>query len=166
MSRGFYPAGHRGRISPRCSHHTSRPLSAPNNPTLTNAPDSAAKPDATLSHNPAGDDRLSTLPGPDLSAEPVPPAVGRYTVVAEIARGGMGVVYRATDPGLNREVAVKLIRTSFRTSAAAVRRFNDEAIITGHGRVLVAMERLAPWIMRAVGKRMAARGGGYRSEPV
>src|SRR5262249_39577050 len=40
-------------------------------------------------------------------------------------------VYRATDSGLNREVAVKLIRTAFRESAAAVRRFNDEAAITG-----------------------------------
>src|SRR5262249_23148176 len=37
----------------------------------------------------------------------------------------------ATDPALNREVAVKVIRTAFRKSMAAVRRFNDEAAITG-----------------------------------
>src|SRR6516165_5234670 len=47
-----------------------------------------------------------------------------------------------------------------------VARRRREAIITGHGRLLVTLERLAPWIMRAVSRRMAARGGGYRSEPV
>jgi len=40
-----------------------------------------------------------------------------------------------------------------------------EAIITGHGRIVIALERYAPWLMRAVGRRMAARGGGYRPEP-
>jgi short-subunit dehydrogenase len=60
---------------------------------------------------------------------------------------------------VSRRVAVRQI-----LRAVALRR--REAIITGHGRVLVAMERLAPWVMRAVGRRMAARGGGYRSEPV
>lgn len=40
-----------------------------------------------------------------------------------------------------------------------------EAIITGHGKLLVAIERFAPWILRAAGRRMAARGRGHRSEP-
>jgi short-subunit dehydrogenase len=57
-------------------------------------------------------------------------------------------------------------RVAVRQILRAVARRRREAIITGHGRVLVAMERLAPWVMRAVGRRMAARGGGYRSEPV
>jgi short-subunit dehydrogenase len=39
-----------------------------------------------------------------------------------------------------------------------------EAIITGHGKVLVAIERFAPWLLRA-GKRRMAKRGGYRSEP-
>jgi len=37
-----------------------------------------------------------------------------------------------------------------------------EAIITGHGKLLVAIERFAPWILRAAGRRMAARGRGHR----
>jgi short-subunit dehydrogenase len=39
-----------------------------------------------------------------------------------------------------------------------------EAIITGHGKLLVAIERFAPWILRAAGRRMAARGRGHRPE--
>lgn len=39
-----------------------------------------------------------------------------------------------------------------------------EAIITGHGKILVAIERFAPWILRAAGRRMAARGRGHRPE--
>jgi short-subunit dehydrogenase len=57
-------------------------------------------------------------------------------------------------------------RIAARQILRAVAGRRREAIITGHGRILVAMERLAPWIMRAVGRRMVARGGGYRSEPV
>jgi WD40 repeat protein len=106
-------------------------LSAPNDPTQTNTPNSVADPYATLSRDSAGDGRFSTIPGPALAVEAVPLAVGRYEIVGEIARGGMGVVYRATDRGLNREVAVKVVRAVFHNSAAAVRRFNDEATITG-----------------------------------
>lgn len=45
----------------------------------------------------------------------------------------------------------------------AVARGKAEAIITGHGRILVAIERFLPWLSRAVKRRIAARGG-YRSE--
>ena len=40
-----------------------------------------------------------------------------------------------------------------------------EVIITGHGKVLVALERFAPWIIRVAGRRMARGRGGYRTEP-
>jgi short-subunit dehydrogenase len=46
----------------------------------------------------------------------------------------------------------------------AVARGRREAIITGHGKILIALERFAPWIIRGAGRKMAARGRGYRSE--
>ena len=45
----------------------------------------------------------------------------------------------------------------------AVARGKREAVITGHGKALVLIERFAPWIIRAAGRRLAATG--YRTEP-
>jgi tetratricopeptide (TPR) repeat protein len=48
----------------------------------------------------------------------------------EIARGGMGVIYRATDTVLGREVAVKVLSEKFGPDSGTARRFADEARIT------------------------------------
>jgi serine/threonine protein kinase/tetratricopeptide (TPR) repeat protein len=52
--------------------------------------------------------------------------VGPYEVVAAIAVGGMGEVYRARDPRLDRDVALKLLPSGL-ASADALRRFEQEA---------------------------------------
>jgi len=38
-------------------------------------------------------------------------SIGRYVVIRELGRGGMGVVYEAFDPELERKLAVKLVRS-------------------------------------------------------
>jgi tetratricopeptide (TPR) repeat protein len=60
----------------------------------------------------------------------VAPAVERYVLGEEIARGGMGVVYRAADAVLGREVAVKVLLDQYAPDSGTARRFADEARIT------------------------------------
>ena len=51
----------------------------------------------------------------------------RYEIVSLIGSGGMGEVYRARDPRLDRQVAIKIMRIAFRDNAHVVRRFEQEA---------------------------------------
>jgi serine/threonine protein kinase len=53
--------------------------------------------------------------------------IGTYTIESEIARGGMGVVYRARQAGLDRPVALKLISSGVLASREERRRFRIEA---------------------------------------
>jgi WD40 repeat protein/serine/threonine protein kinase len=57
------------------------------------------------------------------------PLAGRYRIVEEISRGGMGIVLRGRDSGLHREVAIKIIRDN--QNAIQRARFIKEAQITG-----------------------------------
>jgi tetratricopeptide (TPR) repeat protein/tRNA A-37 threonylcarbamoyl transferase component Bud32 len=54
----------------------------------------------------------------------------RYELLDKIARGGMGVIWRATDTALGREVAVKVLQNKYPADSIAARRFAAEARIT------------------------------------
>src|SRR5438270_6233962 len=69
--------------------------------------------------------------GPTGDGRPLPEGGVRYELRDEIARGGMGIVYRAWDTELRRDVAVKFLRDEYAPDSGAARRFVDEARITG-----------------------------------
>ena len=57
--------------------------------------------------------------------------VGPYEIVVELGAGGMGVVYRARDTRLGRDVAVKVMASALSRSLEAVHRFELEARAAG-----------------------------------
>ncbi|QDU18205.1 serine/threonine-protein kinase [Urbifossiella limnaea] len=94
------------------------------------APDPLATRDPDPGATAAPDDPLATHT-PDAAATGTPAPAGGYVLGDEIARGGIGVVYRAADTGLGREVAVKVLQDRFGAASGTARRFADEARITG-----------------------------------
>ncbi len=62
-----------------------------------------------------------------MTTTPVPSKIGKYDVVGVIGRGGMGVVYQATDPNLDRKVAIKMITGQFCENPDMLKRFFREA---------------------------------------
>src|SRR6266566_2145283 len=116
----------------------------PKTPPHPPVPGSAPSPEAESSPPPpagappdiAATMRLIPVPPPATPPPPVaaintPPAVpgeryiGKYRVKGELGRGGMGAVYLAEQPGLDREVAIKELIQS--ADPVALKRFLQEA---------------------------------------
>jgi WD40 repeat protein len=57
--------------------------------------------------------------------------LGPYEILAPLGAGGMGEVYRAKDPRLGREVAIKVLPASFSQDADRLHRFEQEARAAG-----------------------------------
>jgi serine/threonine protein kinase/tetratricopeptide (TPR) repeat protein len=103
--------------------------------------ESSVDSDCTKSYFAHGD--MSTDPGSPASDESAAPREGAgptecarprdlpqmasYELLELIGEGGMGVVYKARQRGLNRAVAIKMIRTDRRGSAERLARFRIEA---------------------------------------
>jgi serine/threonine-protein kinase len=86
---------------------------------------------------PVGLDFPSTIPGSDSpvshpsdSSTPAARVFGKYELLSEIGRGGMGIVYKARQPDLNRIVALKMIQASEWASPEEISRFRAEARAT------------------------------------
>jgi eukaryotic-like serine/threonine-protein kinase len=109
---------------------------------------------------------------PHLDRDLAPPTrFGRYVFAGEIGTGGMGVVYAAYDPELDRMVAVKLLRDGdvrlqqrLRREAQVMARLAHPNVVAIHdagtfeGRMFIAMEyvdgeTLARWISRPHAQR-------------
>lgn len=84
----------------------------------------------TFARTPTPGRPMSTPGGPKVPVA-VPAAGGRafgnYALVEEISRGGMGVVYRATDRVRNRQVAMKILLSGASASDEELARFRREA---------------------------------------
>ena len=129
--------------------------------------------------------RFQSLAEP--SADGAARRIGNYELLGEIGRGGMGVVYKARQIGLNRLVALKMIltgadagpqdRARFRAEAEAAARLQHPNIVQIHevgehdGRAFLCLEYVdggnleelltgAPWHGR--GRGPADRDAGPR----
>ena len=100
--------------------------------------------------------------------------LGPYEVIAPLGAGGMGEVWRARDPRLGREVAVKVLPEELSADRERLKRFEREArgasalshpnIVTIHeigeadGRAFLVMERIEGQTLRELdpGRAVAA----------
>ncbi len=127
------------------------------------APPAASEPPTVPEPQPAG----AQVPAHDAQRALQPgQRVGRYTLLAIVGRGGMGVVWAAYDPELDRRVALKFIRTeawrvpaaeaqdALRQEARAMARLSHPNAVTVHdvgthaGDVFLAMEYVAGTTLR------------------
>jgi eukaryotic-like serine/threonine-protein kinase len=75
-----------------------------------------------------GDDGFMEYPSLERNSLKSGTKLGPYEILAPLGAGGMGEVYRARDPRLDREVALKILSAGLLADEAARRRFRKEAL--------------------------------------
>lgn len=102
--------------------------------------------------------------------------IGRYRVLSLVGVGGMGQVYAAYDPKLDRRVAIKLLRKDAGSASAerltrearALARISHPNVVTIHevdeydGRLAIAMEYVEGETLRDWARRVPANSGSAR----
>src|SRR5262245_52527768 len=77
--------------------------------------------------------RLAIKPGiPDFSGDKVDlllgsTLAGRYRIMERVGEGGMGLVYKARHIGIDRLVALKVLRSDLSSNREVIARFHQEA---------------------------------------
>lgn len=103
--------------------------SDPDDRTLVSGP--VARDDQASSWPRGGGPGAGTAFPPSRSLEPAlvggSATIGRYEILREIGRGGMGVVYLGFDPSLERRVAIKVLPIKVSGDEVVFRRFRQEA---------------------------------------
>ncbi|CAN5629440.1 hypothetical protein BH11PLA2_BH11PLA2_13030 [soil metagenome] len=94
--------------------------------TMIHNPDTHANPAKTPST-----DEIPVKPMSGSSQEWAGKKLGKYEVLSILGQGGMGVVYKAHDPVIDRDVALKLLTDSLSADAVALARFLSEARSVG-----------------------------------
>jgi hypothetical protein len=100
--------------------------------------------------------------------------LGPYEIVTPIGAGGMGEVYRAKDPRLGRDVAIKVLPASFSSDPDRLKRFEQEARAAGvlnHPNVTIVYDigshGGAPYVVQELleGETLRAELAGGRFSP-
>ena len=103
-----------GAVCPYCGHALERPRSSS---------DTSTTGDAFASPPPDPD---ASTPRSEVVDRSMPPRIGRFVLREPLGEGGYGEVYRAYDPHLERDVALKVLKPN-RLGEKALERFYREA---------------------------------------
>lgn len=117
------------RIGPAGSPPTGTGASAASAAPVATAATAAPNPVTSGTQHP----RIAseTLPGGALAGGLAVQQVGRYQILERLGRGGMATVFRARDPGIGRDVALKFLHASLCEDGEYRARFLQEARSAG-----------------------------------
>ncbi len=73
------------------------------------------------------DPELGPSASSSASSAPLPPKIGRFLIKERLGNGSCGCVYRAVDPTLERDVALKVPHSEYQRDEMAIERFMREA---------------------------------------